>query len=474
MAGTGKSTISRTVARSRSQHGDLGGSFFFKRGETDRGNLAKFCPTLARQLATNIPALATHVKDAIDDDTAIVGKSVREQFDKLILRPLSKVQQTLRGVSPLVIVVDALDECEQDPDVKLLIDLFSHAHSSQLPRLRILVTSRPELPVRLGFSAIEGTYQDLILHEIPAEVIETDIRAFFHHELGNVRDKFNRSVAEGRKLPADWPGEPTVQRLVTIAVPLFIFAATVCRFIDDRRFGNPKKQLQKVLSHVSKTHGSQLDMTYGPVLNQHLAGISGEEEQQIVEEFGIVVGTIVILARPLSASSLSRILDVSLDTVDDRLDMLHSVLSVPSTSDSPVRLLHLSFRDYVVNPRNKGTTKFWVDENVAHRNLMKHCLRIMRSGLRENICSMPFPGARRYNVNQQKVDECSSPELQYACLYWVHHRTAVDHELDDGQEVYDFLTEYFLHWLELMSLMGRSTESLGMLKSFRDWLQVCV
>src|SRR4051812_24634096 len=38
MAGTGKSTISRTVARSLIVKGQLGASFFFKRGEGDRGN----------------------------------------------------------------------------------------------------------------------------------------------------------------------------------------------------------------------------------------------------------------------------------------------------------------------------------------------------------------------------------------------------------------------------------------------------
>lgn len=35
MAGTGKSTISRTVAQRLAEEGTLGGSFFFKKGETD-------------------------------------------------------------------------------------------------------------------------------------------------------------------------------------------------------------------------------------------------------------------------------------------------------------------------------------------------------------------------------------------------------------------------------------------------------
>src|SRR6266516_2512004 len=42
MAGTGKSTISRTVAQIFSDRGQLGASFFFKRGERDRENASLF------------------------------------------------------------------------------------------------------------------------------------------------------------------------------------------------------------------------------------------------------------------------------------------------------------------------------------------------------------------------------------------------------------------------------------------------
>jgi hypothetical protein len=57
LAGTGKSTISRTIAKSFQKQGLLGASFFFKRGEGDRGNAARFFPTLTKQLFTNIPEL---------------------------------------------------------------------------------------------------------------------------------------------------------------------------------------------------------------------------------------------------------------------------------------------------------------------------------------------------------------------------------------------------------------------------------
>ncbi len=83
----------------------------------------------------------------------------------------------------------------------LVVDAFTNAtammtsnvsSSSYLCGLRTYAsgpfTSRPELPIRLGFTKIKGKYQDLILHEIPAPIIEHDISAFFKHELAKVRE----------------------------------------------------------------------------------------------------------------------------------------------------------------------------------------------------------------------------------------------------------------------------------------------
>jgi hypothetical protein len=99
MAGTGKSTISRTVARSHSERGDLCGSFFFKRGETDRGNLNKLMPTVAHQLALSIPGVAFFVKETLDANPTIIGKTVKEQFEKLVLEPLSEAAATATASS---------------------------------------------------------------------------------------------------------------------------------------------------------------------------------------------------------------------------------------------------------------------------------------------------------------------------------------------------------------------------------------
>jgi hypothetical protein len=191
------------------------------------------------------------------------------------------------------------------------------------------------------------------------------------------------------------------------------------------------------------------------------------DREEIFKNFRTIVGSIVTLASPLSVTSLSQLLDVSPDVVDERLDALHSVLSIPLRRTLPVRLLHLSFRDYLVTEKSE----FQVDEIVIHRNLARHCLRLMRGALRENICGISFPGMRRSAVGGAQIEECIPPELQYACMYWAHHHMKVDFEPADSHEVYDFLTIYFLYWVETLSLMGRSGESLDSIRSLMEWLE---
>ncbi|KAL2198614.1 hypothetical protein P885DRAFT_67778 [Corynascus similis CBS 632.67] len=145
MAGTGKSTISRTVATSFEKDGLLGASFFFKRGEGDRGEAGLVFPTIARQLMYKIPALVPSIREALVDRD-VPKKALRHQFEKLILQPLG----CIHGTKAIVIVIDALDECDKDEDVKTIIALLAQANEVRSVRLRIFITSRPELPIRLG------------------------------------------------------------------------------------------------------------------------------------------------------------------------------------------------------------------------------------------------------------------------------------------------------------------------------------
>ncbi|KAI1777356.1 hypothetical protein F4818DRAFT_345854 [Hypoxylon cercidicola] len=468
MAGTGKSTISRTVAHFFSKNGQLGASFFFKRGESDRGRTLHFFPTIAAQLVKREPALAPHIKTAIDSDPDIFGKKMEEQFEKLVLEPLFKLPQEKRENKIFVIIVDALDECEQEDDIRLLIKLLSRVNHEQLLKLRIFVTSRPELPIRLGFSTIKGTFLDLTLHSIPESVVEDDLKAYFTHELAKIQCDYNNTVSQDRKLPPHWPGRAAIEDLARMASPLFIFAATVCRFLADRRNGTPDTKLRKVLQYKTRSQESKLDATYLPVLDQMTVGLSDREADETLDEFRMIVGSIIVLMDLLSTSALAAMLDMPQNTIDGRLDLLHSVLSIPSSPKLPIKLLHLSFRDFLLDPEKRGKNKFWIDEQQAHRQLVKCCLRILNTSLRKDMCEVRWPGTSRESIDPQVINEKLPPEVQYACQYWIDHLEQSGDRIHDGDEVHDFLKLHLLHWLEALDLLEgayKPTEGIDRLAS---------
>jgi hypothetical protein len=162
---------------------------------------------------------------------------------------------------------------------------------------------------------------------------------------------------------------------------------TVCRFIGDPRW-EPKKRLATILKYQTVSQASKLDRTYLPVLDQLLVGQDELEEEKLAGEFQEVVGAIIILASPLSIISLASLLRIPMDDIACRLDLLHSVLSVPSNKAYPIRLLHLSFRDFLLDPLKRGKSPFWIDQRQTHGVLASKCIQLLSNSLKKDICDI--------------------------------------------------------------------------------------
>ncbi|EED24357.1 taf5, putative [Talaromyces stipitatus ATCC 10500] len=343
-----------------------------------------------RQLLVKIPSLVAHIEMVIDADPNISDKSIGEQFEKLIYLPLSQVWDHLSQAPKLIIVIDALDECAQDGDN--LLRLLSQTINKWSPSLQIFITSRPEQQIRSGFTDVpEGVRENIELHEIPQPIIK--------YRFAQIQEKYTK---DGRSLPFNWPGLESMSVLVEMAVPLFIFAATLCRFVEDPAWSDPKGQLKKVLEY-RKGHSEMdtLDATYSPILHQLIHGQSKRAQRLLMERFRTIVGTIFHLAEPLSLSSLASLLDIDSEQIKGQLSSLHSVLSVPSSVDSPIRMLHVSFRDFLVDPDKRHANSFWVDETEAHKIITAKCLeRMSQPGcLQENICNLRNHGTLRAEID---------------------------------------------------------------------------
>jgi hypothetical protein len=140
---------------------------------------------------------------------------------------------------------------------------------------------------------------------------------------------------------------------------------------------------------------------------------------EALAKFRALVGPIALFAHPLSVPAISRLLDISLRDVVERLKYLHSVLDIPSDKSSLVRLLHLFFRASIVNQQLIKMTTFSIDERKTHSRITTQCLRLLSTSgiLRSDICDVVEPGTRRIDISRQTVATSIAPEVAYACCY---------------------------------------------------------
>lgn len=471
MAGTGKSTIARTAAREFSDKGQLGASFFFTRGGGDVAHAGMFFTSIASQLAIARPEVTAAIREAVRKQPDIASKSRNDQWTKLIAQPLAE-GRTEPSHAVLVMVVDGLDECDDDNDMKGLVTVLAQASAVPGVRLRILITSRPETPIRLGFKKMkEALHRDLLLHAVPREVVDADICIFFYSQFEEIK--------EVQSLPEDWPGVETINQLVQLSAGLFIFAATVCHFVDENNI-SAEDSLELVLTNGEQDRALPsnkdnealgettkfLDVMYRQVLDRSAPvtaqRVAQRDQSRPVRE---ILGVIAALKEPLPVGSMASLLSVRESDINQWLSRLHSVVRVPAMTASPIHLFHASFRDFLFDRTRCNNHHFLVDKREVHGRVLQRCIEAMESTLRRNICRIDHPGVRADEVGQAVVDANIPPHVQYACQYWVQHFQEAS---VSSTGVARFLEKHLLHWLEAMALMGKTKEATYMLATIQD------
>ncbi|RDW85905.1 hypothetical protein BP5796_04230 [Coleophoma crateriformis] len=480
MAGTGKSTISRTVAKTFSDDGKLAASFFFKRGEKDRGNATKLFTTIAAQLVRNVPALGPFIRKAIKKNPDIFSKgSEHDHFEKLIRLPLSEIKNTSEQTTlEKIIVIDALDECESNNSIQNILSLLSRLRIPGSVCIKIFLTSRPELDIpHYIHKMADKPYYDANLERLTEDTIENDIHVFLKEELSKVRERYNEQPY--RPLPTCWPSEKHVRDVARISTPLFIFATTLCRVLNEFEFIDPQEKLDEVLQNKEQSPGLRLQEMYDSILTRALPReLNARDKEKAASETRLVVCSIVTLADPLSRSSLVKLLDINEDQIIRALSRLHSVFIIPDDPDIPMRLFHLSFREFFLNPERPANMErkkdeLWADREEINQTITKRCLDLMRSGpncLKRDICGLRTHGYPRSEIKNPTIDRYLPTEVKYACRYWVQHLVQSKNwvGVSDGDETYIFLQEHLLHWLEALSIADNISESISSIQSLQS------
>jgi hypothetical protein len=463
LAGTGKSTIAQTIAHRYFDENRLGASFFFSRGGGDVSRADKFVTSIAVQLARSVHTLRRHISDAIAEHSDVASRSLHDQWQLIVLGPLSKLAEDSCS-STRVVVVDALDECDDDKNIRIILQLLAETRLLKRVRLRVFLTSRPEVPIRYGFYQLAETERrDMVLHSISSSIVNHDILIFLEYSL--------RLIGEEDGQNADWPGEEVINTLVQSASGLFIWAATASRFIREGVFADERLRilLEGGASHITATPEEQLDRIYITVLqNSMKPGFTNQDQEKFCSMLRYILGSVVVLFSFLSVDSLAKLLVTPKLKVDRVLKDLYAILDIPRDPVRPLRLHHPSFRDFLLDKTRCNDSNFWVNERQAHQTLAESCIRLMSMSLKQDICGLDAPGILLAEVESSRVEECLPPEVQYACLYWIEHLEKSDAQLHDNDQVQQFLQTHVLHWLEALSWMRRMSEGILTIKSLES------
>ncbi|KAI9059847.1 WD40 repeat-like protein [Trametes sanguinea] len=474
LAGAGKSTISMTTAQWCSVRRILAATFFCAR-DGDRSNVLAIMPTIAYQLARLCAIFRAALRKAIAENPNVHQMSVASQLEKLIIDPLcAAIEGGSHAFDNAVIIIDALDECTDNEAVSVVVKSLA-LHHDRLGPLRILVTSRPDPHIKAGFviPALAANTQEFPLSQIPDEFTARDISLFLRRRL--------KEIAEVNYLGSGWPSENAFQGLVRLAELLFIFAATAVRFIGDVEAMDPAGRLRELLQagaeaaamcNSRKSPFWILDVLYLQVL----ASVRKVLGEAALGHLRGIVGALVLAQERLGPAALEALLELNPGTVRRFLSRLSAILILPAPGDdfSPIRLIHLSFTNFIIDPSRCIESAFLITPAVHHTVLAKNCLRILLT-LRHNICEVEPEYQHLLNREipdlQEKIARHLPPERQYAVKYWSHHllHAEVDQQLLNALQA--FCNKHLLDWIEALSLLGCVHVAIEVLPSAQQLLK---
>ena len=460
LAGTGKTTIARTIAERMFAQGRLGASFFCSRDFEDRRDLKLIFPTLAVQLARNYAEFRSVFIPLVQSDPGIAYELPYSQMEKLIVQPVKESDIST------VIVIDALDECKDDETASTILFVLGK-FVANIPKVKFFVTGRPEPRVRKGFRLplLAKAKDILILHEAEPSQVESDIRLFF-------RNKF-LELREQQPGLDDWPTEEQLDLLCERAAGFFVYATATIRFIDQK---NPRKQLGRLLQSMQSgfegkaklKENATLDSLYRSILQEAF----GDDDPEDDSNTRFVLGAVVLAVNPLSPSTIAALLGFDPNDVSPILLSVHSLLILREDIDYPVRPFHKSFPDFITDPVRCTNPRFRVCPSDQHSRLLVGCLGLMNRTLEQNMCKLP-DGVTNLEVDdlQERTEQYINKALEYACRSW-HKHLVRNISVQTLEVLHHFLTEKFLFWLEVLSLLGTSRDAVDALEATSKWLDV--
>ncbi|CAE6462597.1 unnamed protein product [Rhizoctonia solani] len=452
MAGTGKTTIAYTLCEELDADGWLAASFFCSRLLPECRDVDLIIPSIAYQLARSSRPFQSVLSRILEKDPDAHTRLSHLQFDDLIVRPLSEVKHTLP--QNLIVVIDALDECEDKESTSRILSVLL-AKSRGLP-VRFVIGSRPEPEIWSQMSKQNNQAKSRVaLHDLDKQMVQNDIEAYLRDSL----------------MPMETT-ETDIAKLVERAGILFIYAATVVRYISYNNFQNSSTRLANILSTsgIGKRH-EEIDELYTMILRDSLDNPKLEDVEK--EEIRQALHTVICAKEPLTVHTLSGLLGVDDPSrVYAALRPLWSVLYVSGTSQL-ITTLHTSFPDYMLDPSR--SRQYHCDPLAQNQVLTLRCFACFRSNRPQfNICGLKSSFVLDDQVMglEERVKRAITAKLFYSARYWAGHLHSAIRSPSLVQELEEFLSSQLLLWMEVMVLKKCADNMPVVIRLAEEWATV--
>ena len=456
-AGKGKSAIAHTIALQAKNLGILGSCFCFSRVRQHEGLHTKLFPTIARGLADRDLRLRPLLAKVISSDHSLTDTAdIMSQWEKLIVEPLSRLEGSSTG--NVVVVIDALDESGTESTRKIVLKVLAACDAKLPENMRILLTSRPFMDIWEVLNTAQHVHARS-LDDITVESTMGDIRLYISHRLESLGDTCT---------------DENLQQLSAKSDGVFEWARLACDFVFQRQVrAIAKKRLEEVLSQAPGDGRILLDAMYTTFLKEIT-----QESSDMVAMFRSVMRQILWSKEPLPISALDFMWDKFPWTDDhydvgDILRLMASLLSGTTDISTPVRPLHASFYDFLLD--EDRSREFFIMQEDVRRDLAAASLSVMQTCLRFNMCGLETSYVVNTEVTDldKRVEKSIPPPLHYACQFWGAHLQDVEFDAGLANLVGKFITgEQVLFWLEVLGVSKLIREAYWALISAESWFQV--
>ena len=379
--------------------------FFFKMTDSDKNSVLAVTRSLVYQLYSLFPArLASDIislKDGSGKDNALSDQRLWDVFVKHV-----------KGIPDLVIVLDALDECD---GVDLLLRRLKLL--LQVSHVKIFVVSRRE-------------------QEIPLE-LESFPQIFIDHEC-NKADIHSYVTTSIKEIPR-FRGKSVQQRMISALSSghggMFLWAYLMIKELKEL---GTAKQVDDALSSLPKG----LENLHERIITRLDANLHGAHRQLAIS----ILMWVVCAVRPLRLAELQEILRFEIEEgrrtgpsfVDDD-EFLYSEKDIELacgalvvSRNQTLQLVHLSTKEILTRMplrmlSDDSRLAFYVDAQQANPHMAIQCLSYMKTHLdgtecltRPNLEAVP-----RLQLTQEPYDSTAlldkSPFIEYASISWQVH-----------------------------------------------------